>query len=79
MKQKQIRQATTVIQEASNALADMPLIIVFPIVPFIICLLIFTYFMIGAAFIWTAVRVHFLMPCLIRHSLHRLFDSCPTG
>ncbi len=63
LKQKQIRQATTVIQEASNALADMPLLIVFPIVPFIICLLIFTYFMIGAAFIWTAVRVHVLLPC----------------
>ena len=59
MKLKKIRQATTVIKEASNALADMPLLIVFPVVPFIICLLIFTYFMIGAAFIWTAVRVRF--------------------
>jgi len=57
MKQKQIRQATTVIQEASNALADMPLIIVFPVVPFILCLLIFTYFMMGAAFIWTADNI----------------------
>lgn len=70
MKQKQVRQATTVIQEASNALADMPLIIVFPIVPFIICLLIFTYFMMGAAFIWTAVRVLLSLCCSIRQSLH---------
>eukprot|EP01046_Picozoa_sp_COSAG06_P014237 COSAG06_NODE_878_length_11812_cov_5.549560_3_plen_504_part_00 len=55
LKQKQIRMATAVIKEASNALKDMPLMIVFPLVPMIICLLFFTYFLMGAAFIWTAV------------------------
>jgi hypothetical protein len=77
MKQKQIRQATTVIQEASNALADMPLIIVFPVVPFILCLLIFTYFMMGAAFIWTAVRVHFFVAMLDTPAASP--DVCATG
>ena len=57
MKQKQIRQATAVIKEASNALADMPLMIFFPFLPLIICLLFFTYFMAGAAFIWTADQI----------------------
>ena len=57
MKQKKIRQATAVIKEASNALADMPLMIFFPFLPLIICLLFFTYFMMGAAFIWTADQI----------------------
>ena len=54
MKANKIRQATTVIQEASNALADMPLMIFFPIFPFIAAVVFFSYAMIGFAIIFTA-------------------------
>merc|ERR1711881_389566 len=54
MKVNKIRQATAVIKEASNALKDMQLMLVFPFLPFILTLVIFLYFIIGASFIWTA-------------------------
>lgn len=54
MKANKIRQATTVIQEASNALSDMPLMIFFPIFPFITAVVFFSYAMIGFAIIFTA-------------------------
>ena len=57
MKQKQIRQATAVLKEASNALQDMPLMIAFPFIPFVLCVLFFFYFMIGTAYIWTADQI----------------------
>jgi len=54
MRFNKIRQATTIIQQASNALADMPLMIVFPVIPLIAAVLFFTYFLAGFALIMTA-------------------------
>ena len=54
LKQKQIRQATQVIKEAGTALKDMPLMLAFPFLPFILAIIVFFYFLLGASFIWTA-------------------------
>jgi len=48
-----IRQATNVISEASSALKDMPFMIFFPILPFVMALLCFGYWIVGAALIYT--------------------------
>jgi hypothetical protein len=54
MKFKKIRQATSVIKEASNALSDMPLIILFPIFPLVVAIVLFAYFLVGFALIMCA-------------------------
>jgi hypothetical protein len=52
-----IQQATSVIKEASNAMKDMPLLLVFPFLPLVLGLLMAFYWMLGAMLILTAEEI----------------------
>ena len=57
VKRKAIQIAVGIIKEASDAIKKMPLLIAFPLLPFTIIMLVFGYFVLGAAFIYTSDNV----------------------
>lgn len=59
VKRKAIQIAVGIIKEASDAIKKMPLLIAFPLLPFTIIMVVFGYFVVGAAFIYTSDNVSF--------------------
>ena len=57
MKLKQIRMATSVIKEASNAIKAMPMMLFFPFAPMVVVMLALGYYLIGGAYIMTASSI----------------------
>lgn len=59
IKRQAIQIAVGIIKEASDAIKKMPLLIAFPLLPFSMIMLVFGYFILGAAFIYTSDNVSF--------------------
>lgn len=57
VKRKAIQIAVGIIKEASEAVKSMPLLVVFPLIPFVLVMVVFAYWLLGHAFIYTAENV----------------------
>jgi hypothetical protein len=72
LKRKAIQIAVGIIKEASDAIKAMPFLVLFPLLPFSLILLLGLYWMVGAAFIYTAEDVS--LDDATQQRLRQVFD-----